>query len=253
MTCFVPREVAKAHHPVFGVIFCVSLWIRRCCPEGCGVAWAGREPYTHLWTLTCLLRGAEGQEQILIFVFKVSVLFYSHTECGVKASVALGQVREVSQAWGIREWLLWQMKSPQSSLLLWSLHAGSISDLHFCTDMAIPSSFGTLKKYCAGKLGTGLVLVEYLLWILKIALNLGIADLVPYNYFPLSKKKKVWSGTVFWFSDFLYFCIKITSSLEDEHHKQSLFIQSPENFYFFTLSMILSFMEDAIPMNNPMC
>lgn len=47
---------------------------------------------------------AEGQEQILIFVFKVSILFYSHTESGVKASnLALGQVREVSQTWGMRE------------------------------------------------------------------------------------------------------------------------------------------------------
>lgn len=186
-----------------------------------------------LWTLTCLLRGAEGQEQILIFVFKVSILFYSHTESGVKASnLALGQVREVSQAWGMREWFLWQINHLRthccSDLCILALPQTCIS----AQTWVIPSSFGILKKYCAGKLGTGVVLVEYLLWILKIALNLGIADLVLYNYFPLSKKK---SGQVLYsgFQIFLYFCIKITSSLEDEHPEQSLSTKSPENFYFF--------------------
>lgn len=53
------------------------------------------------------------------------------------------------------------------------------------------------KKYCVGKLGPGVVLVEYLLWILKINLNLGIADLVPYNYFLLLKKsgRVLYSGS----------------------------------------------------------
>lgn len=45
---------------------------------------------------TYLLRGAVGQQQFLFFVFEVSVLLYSHTECRVKASVPLGQFREVS-------------------------------------------------------------------------------------------------------------------------------------------------------------
>lgn len=62
--------------------------------------------------------------------------------------------------------------------------------------------FWNTGKSSVGKFGTGVFLAEYLLWILKIALNLDIADLVPYNYFPLPKKKKVWSGTISWFSDF---------------------------------------------------
>lgn len=99
--------------------------------------------------------------------------------------------------------------------------------------------FKIVTEYFDGKFGTGIMWDEHWCWILKVALNIVIADMFFNDSFSLLQKIRASQVIYSLFFIFLNVFFYIISSLGDKRSEQS-FNQIPWEFLFFPLNLISS-------------